>query len=246
VETTAQVATAADILVRGLVLNGRATNEETRAIAQRTLRVEEIHLGPDHVELVPSLLNLGDVLIASAEFEPALAVTRRAVATSERRTGPESVAVAEALDHLGDALTGASRYDEAVKTWSGLGLKERAYASSGGCPNVEIRWCFSERRRVRGGGDGPRPTGLTPITLPTPGRLTSPRSSRFGANCWSRGRIEQAVSVAERTLPRSPDPRAVAPYLANTLVIWDGPPSNSRSGRSPSLNGISARTIPPR
>ena len=34
-------------------------------------------------DLVPSLLNLGDVLVAASEFEPAIAVTERAVALRE-------------------------------------------------------------------------------------------------------------------------------------------------------------------
>jgi hypothetical protein len=52
-----QVASASDVLVRALVLNGRAASEQTLVLARRTLRIKETRLGVDHAELVPSLLN---------------------------------------------------------------------------------------------------------------------------------------------------------------------------------------------
>ena len=53
-----EVATASDILVRALVLNGRAARDETLTLARTTLRIKESHVGTERVELVPSLLNL--------------------------------------------------------------------------------------------------------------------------------------------------------------------------------------------
>ena len=124
-DDTLEAAKAGDVLVRALVLNGRATDPETLTLARRVLEIKEAHVGADRVELTISLLNIGDVLIATAEFDKAIAAIERAVAVSERQGSPDSLEVAEALDHLGDALTGASRYDEAVKVLErSLRLKE--------------------------------------------------------------------------------------------------------------------------
>jgi CHAT domain-containing protein/tetratricopeptide (TPR) repeat protein len=118
-------AAAGDVLVRALVLNGRAATPETLALAQRILRIKETRLGREHVDLVPSLLNLGDVLSSSADFALAIAAIERALALCERGMGSDGLEVADALDHLGDALTGASRYDEAVRSLErSLRLKE--------------------------------------------------------------------------------------------------------------------------
>src|SRR5207244_2122503 len=95
-----QVATASDVLVRALILNGRGTHDLTRALATHALRTKEARLGTGHPDLVPSLLNLGDVLAEAAEFEQAIAVTERAVALREVSAGSDSFHMAEALDHL--------------------------------------------------------------------------------------------------------------------------------------------------
>ena len=60
-----EVATASDVLVRALVLNGRAAREDTLTLARQTLRIKEAHVGTERIELVPSLLNLCDVLSAA-------------------------------------------------------------------------------------------------------------------------------------------------------------------------------------
>ena len=77
-EDDLQVASASDVLVRALVLNGRSASEQTLVLARRTLRIKETRLGVEHADLVPSLLNLGDVLVAAFEFAPAIAVIERA------------------------------------------------------------------------------------------------------------------------------------------------------------------------
>src|SRR5262245_41834583 len=56
-----QVASASDVLVKALVVNGRATSDETLAIARRTLRVKEAKLGATHADVASSLINLADV-----------------------------------------------------------------------------------------------------------------------------------------------------------------------------------------
>jgi CHAT domain-containing protein/tetratricopeptide (TPR) repeat protein len=120
-----QVATAADGLVRALILNGRGPSKDTLALARQTVRTKEAHLGLQHADLIPSLLNLGDALIAAVEFAQGIAVTQRALALSERHSGPFRIDVARALDHVGNALAAAARYDDSVKALErSLRLKE--------------------------------------------------------------------------------------------------------------------------
>src|SRR5215204_5328676 len=50
-EASPQVASALDLLVKVLILNGRATSEESLRLAKSSVRLKEIQLGPDHPEL---------------------------------------------------------------------------------------------------------------------------------------------------------------------------------------------------
>jgi CHAT domain-containing protein/tetratricopeptide (TPR) repeat protein len=118
---------ASDVLVEAMIANGRATLDETLALALDNLRRRESHLGLEHADLVPTLLNLGDVLTALARFDEAIAATTRAVRLCERASGPDGVDVATALDHQGAALAGAGRYQDALKSLErSLGVKEKA------------------------------------------------------------------------------------------------------------------------
>ncbi len=126
-DNTREVATASDVLVRALVLNGRAAHDETLALATSALRIKEALYGTEGVELVPSLLNLCDVLTAAVDVNQAIAVARRAVNLTERSAGTDSVDVATALYHLGSALASARRDDDALKVLErSVQLRERA------------------------------------------------------------------------------------------------------------------------
>jgi CHAT domain-containing protein len=120
------VATATDVLVRALLLNGRGARDDTLTLARQSLNTKDTQLGPEHADLVPSLLNLGDVLVDAAEFEQSIAVMQRAVGLAERGSGHDSRDLAEALHHLGSALSAARRYDDALNTLErSLRLKEK-------------------------------------------------------------------------------------------------------------------------
>jgi CHAT domain-containing protein/tetratricopeptide (TPR) repeat protein len=119
------VATASDVLVDALVLNGRAASEDTLALAERALQIKEATLGREHSELIPSLLNLGDVLTAHGEFDGAVSALQRALLLSERNAA-DSLELAETLDHLGRALSEARRLDTALSVIQrSLALRER-------------------------------------------------------------------------------------------------------------------------
>ena len=58
---------AADEVARALLLNGRGWATETRRLSEETVKIKERLLGPNHADLAPSLINLGDVLTAAAD-----------------------------------------------------------------------------------------------------------------------------------------------------------------------------------
>ena len=229
-ESALRVAGASDVLVRALVLNGRAASPDTLTLAQRILGIKEKALGSDHAELVASLLNLGDVLVARADFDRAIAVIQRAVALCERRASPNRIEVADALDHLGGAMAAAGRYDEAARVLEqSLAVKEKAVDAVG----VDIAWTLEDlglvlQRKGDYGRAGPvlrRAGGIREVS-----DLNHPLYLRtlnlIAQQLWFEGQLieskevsERAVALAEQTLrPNHPTLALSLRYLAGTLA----------------------------
>jgi CHAT domain-containing protein/tetratricopeptide (TPR) repeat protein len=224
-----EVATASDVLVRALLLNGRGTHDQTLALATRTLQIKEAHLGAQHPELVSSLLNLGDVLAGAAEFQQAIAVTERAVALREASAPRESFDVAEALDHLGGVLSAARRHDDALKALErSLRLKEKVLDGM----DVAIARTLEEIGLVlqrRGAYDASGTTLRRAAAIQEAASVDHPVYAKtlnlMAQQLWFEGRLvesrnasERAVAVAERRL-RSDHPTVAQSleYLASTL-----------------------------
>ncbi len=132
-DNSVDMAGAMDTVVRAKVLNGRAANPEALTLAQVALRTKESRLGIEHPDLVPSLLNLGDVLVAAGDFQPAIAATQRAVILRERTIASGPLETALALDHLGRARSAARRYEEALQAFErSVALKQQAPAGVDG------------------------------------------------------------------------------------------------------------------
>ena len=102
---------ATDALIRALLRNGRGWSPSTLTLALHTLDAKERRLGQGHADLVGSLTNAGDALVAAAEYDKAVALLQRALALQQQAGGP----IADVLDRLGFAFTAASRYDEALR-----------------------------------------------------------------------------------------------------------------------------------
>ena len=79
-----EIAAAADILVGARLLNGKGADPATLALAVRTLRSKEGELGVSAADLLPSLLNLSDTLVAAGDYVGAVEISRRAVSLRER------------------------------------------------------------------------------------------------------------------------------------------------------------------
>ena len=211
-------------------------------------------------ELVPSLLNLGDVLVAAVEFAQAIAVTERAVAMSERRAGPDSVDVAGALDHLGDALARAGRYDDAVKAFErSLRLKQKALPET----DVAIARTLEDLGLVlqrKGDYDAAGVSLRRAAAIQETMDIHHPAYARtlnlVAQQLWFEGRpiesrdaSERAVQLAERTLrSRSPVRGAVAPVSCGHAGRPRRPGSVSCSeGAGPAIaERTSVRAIPDR
>lgn len=225
-----EAARASDVLVRALLENGRGWSTDTLALAQRTVRDKEALLGLEHINLTPSLINLGDVLVAAADYEPAIATLGRASALQERATGSESDALADVLDHLGAALTSAGRYEDAfavlerslrikearsepdavavARTLEAVGAAaQRAglYERSG----ATVRRADEIRRRA-----GPSSPAYVGTLI-----LVSQQLWYEGLLAESRDVSAQAVALAEQTLrPTHPLVPEAIRYLAGTLA----------------------------
>ena len=118
------VAVATDLLVRASVLNGKAAAHHTRSLAEGAVRSKQSAFGPAHPELVPSLLNLADVLVAAGDYGLAIEAARRGVAICEQHS-TIAPTLPEALGRLGTALDGAGRHDEALVVLNrSLSIKE--------------------------------------------------------------------------------------------------------------------------
>lgn len=121
-ERAPEVAAAADLLVRALVLNGKGSLSDTLDLARQALDIKESTLGTSHHDLVRSLVNLADALYAEAEYNDAIAVAERAVALSD---GTKSEDRSLSLESLGNAFTQAGAYDDAIRVLEqSLSLRE--------------------------------------------------------------------------------------------------------------------------
>jgi CHAT domain-containing protein/tetratricopeptide (TPR) repeat protein len=225
-----QVATASDILVRALFLNGRAARDETLTLAKKTLRIKESHLGTESVELVPTLLNLCDVLIAAVDFKEAIAVARRAVSLSERNAGPGSIDAATALHHLGSALASARRDDDALRVLEqSVQLRERAIGGT----DLDLARALEDLGLVlqRKGEYGRSGTALRRAeAIQEASDINHPAYVRtlnlIADQLWFEGQLlearnasERAVALAERTLrPDHPTVALALRFLAATLA----------------------------
>ncbi len=210
-DSSPELAAASDVLVRALILNGRAAHDQTLALARRTLRTKEAHLGAQHPELVTSLLNLGDVLAADAEFEEAIAITRRAVLLREKNTAPNSLGVAEALDHLGSTLTQARRYEDALKALDrSLAIKEDVLDEKDAAiaRTLEaIGWVLQFKGIYERAGPPIRRALAIQEAADVDHPAYAETLNLVAQQLWFEGRLiesrnasEQAVAIAERTL----------------------------------------------
>ena len=223
------VANAADLFARALIMNGRAASDETLALARRTVRIKEIHLGPNHSEIATSLLNLGDLLARAGEFAEAIALTERAVALLVTSSPSNRLDLAQAFDHLGATLSAAGQYDEALRALErSLAIKETVLSQREETiarTLEEIGLAYQRKGSYDRASTPLRRAAAIQETVNTDHPAYAHTLNLIAQQLWFEGRLmesknasERAVNVAERTL--RPDHPLVAEslrYLAATL-----------------------------
>ena len=114
-EASLQTAAAEDVLVEALLNNGKGGQPSARELAHRVVQVKETLLGPNAVELAPSLRNLAYVMVLAGDYPLASLLLQRAVTLRERARDANDRSVAESLDDLAYALILSQRYEEAKR-----------------------------------------------------------------------------------------------------------------------------------
>jgi len=74
-----------------------------RELLERSLRIQEAHYGPDHVEVAVTLTNLGNAYGSLGDAAKQRELLERSLRIDEAHYGPDHVAVAVTLTSLGNA-----------------------------------------------------------------------------------------------------------------------------------------------
>ena len=83
-----------------LKLYGERNYDEALPLAKRALELRETALGPNHEDLVPLLLNLGEIYKAKQRLSEAHSCFERALQISEKAFGADDLRLAVILDRL--------------------------------------------------------------------------------------------------------------------------------------------------
>jgi CHAT domain-containing protein/tetratricopeptide (TPR) repeat protein len=229
-EDTLPVAHAADVLVRALILNGRAADSGTRALAESVVRTKERLLGTEHGDLVRSLLNLADALVGAAKLDEAIGTNRRAVALCERRCADKAADLPLALDQLGASLAAAGQHDAALTVLErSLHLKEQTLSPGDTAiarTLEELGYVLQRKGMYERAGTLLRRADALQVEADRghPARVRTLKL--LGDQFWfegqllaSRDTLEQAVALAHRTLrPDHPTLALCLRVLAATLA----------------------------
>jgi CHAT domain-containing protein/Tfp pilus assembly protein PilF len=100
-----QAADTLDILVKALVLGGKAGQPEARLLAERAVAIHERRLGRDHPHVGRSMNLLGHVFYDKGDYVAAEKHYRRALEIHERAFGPDHPEAAKNLSNIGNALS---------------------------------------------------------------------------------------------------------------------------------------------
>jgi len=97
---TPELVESQELTVKVLKLYGEWNYDEALPLAKRALVLREAALGRNHPDLVPLLLNLGEVYKAKQKLSDAHSSFERALQISEKAFGADDVRLANILDRL--------------------------------------------------------------------------------------------------------------------------------------------------
>src|SRR5499427_1504849 len=113
---------------RGLLLRQEGRLDEALAEQRRALAAKQALLGPDHLDVAISSVDVALVLQELGRSAEAEAILKRTIETITRLVGPENAGVAPALLNHGETLTDMGRFAEAeaeiqraLSIWRGRG-----------------------------------------------------------------------------------------------------------------------------
>ncbi len=102
---------------RGVLDLARGNLAEARTRDEQALAVAEPVLGPDHIAVLTTLEQLGNVLRAQGSFADARKQFERVLAARERIDGPDHPDVAAAIDDLGNESRTEGKLDDAKRLY---------------------------------------------------------------------------------------------------------------------------------
>ena len=125
---TPELVESQELTAKVLKLYGEWKYDEALPLAKRALELREAALGRNHPDLVPLLLNLGEVYKATQKVSDARSCFERALQTSEKSFGVDDVRLAGILDRLA-YVTYAQRDERKAEGLfaRSLAIKEKAY-----------------------------------------------------------------------------------------------------------------------
>lgn len=120
-------AEALDLLVEALWRGGESHAVETRQLAERAVRLKDLRLGPDAIDLAVSLNNLGIVCSDAGDHAAAEAAYRRALAIQVKALGTtEDASIARTLQNLGNVYFHRGEYSAAREHYErALAIREK-------------------------------------------------------------------------------------------------------------------------
>ncbi|MBI4242265.1 MAG: CHAT domain-containing protein [Candidatus Rokubacteria bacterium] len=123
-----EAARVLDLLVEALWRGGKASDPESRRLAERALRIKEERLEPDHPDLAASLQNLAAVLLDLAQYHAARPLYERALAIRERALGSDHPDLATTLNELAKLERSTGDYARARSHLErSLGIRMKAF-----------------------------------------------------------------------------------------------------------------------
>lgn len=112
----------------GVVAANLERLDAAREYYRDALSVRSGLLGPDHVDTLTTVANLGGILVLQESYEEALPLYERAVAATERTLGPDHPNLPPLLDQLAVIHRNSGRIDEALAvTRRSVELARRLY-----------------------------------------------------------------------------------------------------------------------
>ncbi len=110
-------------------------SDEAEPLLAEALSLREETLGPDHLDVAASLLDLASVFHTRAEYDRARPLLQRSIGIRERALGENHVSIVPNLKQLGGAYWVEGRFQEAEVAWTrALEIEKAEY----GADHVEV------------------------------------------------------------------------------------------------------------